>query len=132
MKTYVKPIIESEELIPNEYISACQPNTSLACINMNLSQGNQGVYKDNLAHEDSLGEYNPTYDTEVVKYSHKNDCGTDGDSSARNHTVSETQSAPLVFIKYNNGSIVPAYQVTTTQANSPHYISVASAVNASA
>lgn len=138
MKTYVKPIMESEMFVANEYCSPCSSTTPVACLNMNQAQF---VFKD----VNGNGTYEKNIDKILFSSQGQGgggighhsslsmqDCGTDGDAEAKNHIISETELANSdlrVFVYYSSNNIVPAimdYNGTDGKyfSDSPHFISL--------
>lgn len=129
MKQYVKPTMEFEAFMTNEYIAACKPETKLACLNMNNAKV---VYYD--TNDNQILDNSEMVSSNTFSFKEQNDCGTTGDSSGGNHTVAATTGADLVFVGYGrtgNYTYTPAYKVTDVKQDSPHFISVSSVVNAS-
>lgn len=124
MRKYVKPYMESETFVTNEYVSACGDTAGLACLNMNDASK---VYKDN-----GDGVFDPTTDTAPLGFTwnQKNDCGTNGDETGGSHNINQVDTKQLYFITYRSSSTVnEAYLATSSQENgtfsdSPHFIMV--------
>ncbi len=123
MKKYVKPIMEGQMFVSNEYVSACGDVNGLSCLNMNKDQGIKGIFYD----VDGNGIYDSTIDTSIISFSERQDCGTNGSATGGNHDPKKISRDTLVFVVYNNGTVVPSYKVTDVQQDSPHFISVKTA-----
>ena len=129
MKTYVKPKMDIQTFVTNEFIAACKPETKLACLNMNHAQVVYYDSNDNKILDESEKKLSNTYN-----FKEQNDCGTTGSTTGGNHTVAGTVGADLVYVgygNYNNMTFTPAYLVRDVKKDSPHFVSVSSVVNAS-
>ena len=120
MKKYVKPMMEGQVFASNEFVSACGDIGGVACLNMNKNQGIKGIFAD----VNENGIYESTIDTTKINYREQNDCGNAGSTTGGDHDPSKFSRDTLVFVVYNNGNVIPAYQVTDVRQDSPHYVSV--------
>ena len=123
MREYVKPMMDSEVFVANEYFSACGDIQKVACLNMNQDQNIIGVYYD----QNMDGIIDSPSD-KFTTWNFMNDCNTNGSTIAGNHSISDAQKNNpdlRVIVKYGNGSEVPAIMdYNYRDGHTPHFISL--------
>ena len=120
MKKYVKPMMESEVFITNEFVGACDDGShKYVCLNMGEhSKSFSVIYKDD--NGNGIKENN---ETTIWNASYKDDCGETG---GRVHSITDPSKLTKVLIHFNSdpeGVYTSAYAVPVG-GNSYHYVSV--------
>lgn len=115
MKKYMKPIMNSEVFVTNEFIGACS-DSALSCLNMNNATA---VYKD--LDKDGILDDNEKNDAnKFTGWNYKNDCYMSGDSTSKNHILTQTyiDNAQRVLVVSETTSGKWPNQTTTTTVTS--------------
>lgn len=128
MKKYVKPLMESETFVTNEFVSACGDiNSNYTCMDMGSQSNNFTtiIVDTNKNGRRDTGE-NTVYTYNDTNVTYADDCGQNGGAV---HTITSTENLPVVLVYTSETDYTPAYVVEHTESGKhgtstrPHFIS---------
>lgn len=130
MKKYIKPTIDSEVFVTNEFISACGDISKFSCLNMNdvyinHQKVNIYVYKDT-DKDGVLDESENNENNLYTNWNFQNDCGNSGDAVAGSHNISNITGLTRVIVRFpdSRGDVPAVIHSQSGLSNNPHFVSL--------